>query len=105
MDALDNFQYTTADGDDLLVRDLVKHPKTLTAEQLAEIKRVALAEPTLNNRTVTERANVTGVNVTLQYPDDAPEAVSEVAAAAEQLRAEMRRQHPDVRLVSRICPR
>lgn len=97
VDSLSNFQYTKAEGDDLVVRDLVDDDTDLDAAAVRDqIRAIALAEPMLLNRLVPQRAHVTGVNVTVQLPGKKPSEVPEVAAYARQLAAKMRAQYPDV---------
>ena len=45
VDSLSNYQHTRADGDDLVVSDLVEDAMSLSDEELAEIRKIALAEP------------------------------------------------------------
>ncbi|MEO1084831.1 MAG: hypothetical protein AAFY88_11370, partial [Acidobacteriota bacterium] len=70
VDSVTNFQHTRADGDDLVVEDLVSGSASLTPGRLAEVRDIALAEPLLNGRLVSSAADVTGVNVTLQMPGE-----------------------------------
>lgn len=98
VDSISNFQYTKSDGDDLIVKDLVKNAETLTTEELKEIKNIALAEPLLINRLISDKAHTTGVNVTLNYPQlsltEVPEAVAYARAMADKIRAE----HPNIKV-------
>lgn len=59
VDSITNFQYTQADGDDLVVRDLVTDPTGLSPAALSEIRRVALAEPLLVDNLVARDGRVT----------------------------------------------
>lgn len=97
VDSITNFQHTRADGDDLIVEDLVRGARQLTPEKLASIKHIALSEPLLVDRLISPSAEVTGVNVVLQLPGKAqhlevPEAAKFANAIAERLRAA----HPGV---------
>ena len=67
VDSVTNFQSTTADGDELIVEDLVQGAYDLSAETLAEKRRLALAEPLIKDQLLTEAGDVTAVNVVLQY--------------------------------------
>lgn len=98
VDSISNFQYTKSDGDDLIVRDLITNASTLSNEELKEIKTIALAEPLLINRLISDKAHTTGVNVTLNYPQksltEVPEAVAYARAMADKIRTE----HPDIKV-------
>lgn len=81
VDSITNFQHTYAEQDDLIVIDLVDDVDNLSAEDLAYIKNVALNEPLLVHRLVSESANAAGVNVTIELPGkneitEGPEVVS-----------------------------
>jgi uncharacterized protein len=94
VDSLANFQHTEAEGDDLLVMDLVDEELSLDAQSQAKIRRIALSEPILLNRIVSDHAHVTGVNVTVQLPGKKLSEVPEVVAFSRKLAAEIEAQHP-----------
>ncbi|MDT8385688.1 MAG: MMPL family transporter [Gammaproteobacteria bacterium] len=94
VDSIANFQHTEAEGDDLLVMDLVDAELELDEQSRAKIRRIALSEPVLLNRIISDRAHVTGVNVTVQLPGNTPTEVPEVAAFARNLAAEIESQYP-----------
>jgi hypothetical protein len=97
VDSLSNFQYTEAEGDDLIVRDLVDEDTNLDDPAVRDkIRSIALAEPMLLNRLVPDRAHVTGINVTVQLPGEKVTEVPEIAAFARQLAADMRVKYPDI---------
>ena len=100
VDSLSNFQHTYAQADDLVVEDLVTGAAELSAEQLAAIRDVALNEPFLRNQLVSDRAHVTGINVTLQFPEESSAEVPAAVAAARALAGQVESDHPglDVRL-------
>ena len=70
VDAVTNFQHTSAEEDDLLVRDLVEDVAARSGAERNAARDVALAEPLLVRRLVNEDATVSGVNVTLQLPGE-----------------------------------
>ena len=97
VDSIANFQHTTALEDDLVVRDLVLPPEQWDEVSLAEVRRVALSDPTLVNRLVSASGDVTGINITVQLPgirstEETPEVVEFVRSLAEKTR----QAHPDV---------
>ncbi|GMQ96367.1 MAG: MMPL family transporter [Gammaproteobacteria bacterium] len=93
VDSISNFQYTKAQGDDLIVRDLVTDSANLSEEDLAKIRKVALSEPLLVTRLVSSKGHVTAVNITVQLPridetKETPEVVTFVRTLADEIRAD-----------------
>ena len=96
VDAVTNFQYTRADGDDLIVSDLVEGAAGRSEDELAAARVVALSDPRLVNYLIPERAHVTGVNVTLQLPGLSPNESDEAAAHARVLVSEVEAAYPEI---------
>jgi predicted RND superfamily exporter protein len=97
VDSLSNFQFTSADGDDLLVRDLVRGATTLSQSELGAIRDIALNEPLLAGQLVSPDGRVTAINVSLQMPglstsSETPQVVRFTRALAD----EVREQYPGV---------
>ncbi|MDH3527851.1 MAG: hypothetical protein OEM43_10190, partial [Gammaproteobacteria bacterium] len=63
VDSLTNFQHSRAEGDELMVADLVENAGQLTETELARIRTIALAEPSLANRLVSAAGHVSAINV------------------------------------------
>ncbi len=105
VDSLANFQYTTADGDDLYVRDLVDPQELADAEARARLRDIALSDPRIAGSILGLNGDVSVVNVTVELPEDGLlEAVAEVAEFARALAAEAERQFPgmDLRVVGTV---
>ncbi len=99
VDSITNYQHTEAYGDDLIVEDLVPDTGSLALADLERIRRIALNEPLLVHRIVSETGHVTGVNVTIQLPDpdvQTGKEVPEVTAFARQLVEEIREANPEL---------
>jgi len=97
VDSLTNFQHTFAQGDDLVVADLVTNPSSLDESQLDAIRKVVFSEPLLVNRLVSETAEVTGVNVTVQTPGERRDVEPlEVANYARDLVERFKGRYPDI---------
>jgi len=97
VDSLSNFQHTYAKGDDMVVADLVRHAKQLSNDELDKIRDIALHEPQLVKRNVSEQGHVTGINVTVQLPGKDPVSEGpEVTQHARQLADKIRAEHPEV---------
>lgn len=96
VDSITNFQYSHAEGDELVVRDLVPETTDLSQDRLREIEAVALTEPLLLHRLVSAPAHVTGVNVTVELPGEGLHEVREVADHARDLVRDMRTRYPHI---------
>lgn len=71
VDSLTNFQHTEANGDELVVADLVQDPLSLSKADLQKIQAVAVAEPQLLNRAVNPEGNVLAINISFSFPNKA----------------------------------
>ena len=99
VDSLANFQYTTADGDDLYVRDLVDPQELVRAEVRSQIRAVALSDPRIASSILALDGDVSVVNVTVELPEEGLlEAVAEVAEFARSVAAEAEQRFPDMDL-------
>lgn len=70
VDSITNFQHTYSEEDDLMVADLVEDPSVLTQDELERIREIALDQPALVDRLVASNSEVTGVNITVNLPDE-----------------------------------
>ena len=96
VDALTNFQYTRAEGDDLYVDDLSYESSLKTPEEIAEIKRRALKEPLLVNRILNAKGSVTAINITVKLPGvDSAKEIPEVTAAVRKMIEEFKTKYPN----------
>ena len=105
VDSIANFQHTTADGDDLSVRDLVDPTKLGDAEERSRIRATALADARLAGNLLARDGGVSAVSVTVQLPEeDEAFRIPEVAAFARGLAAEAEERFPgiDLRLVGTV---
>ena len=96
VDSVTNFQYSWADGDDLTVEDLIRDGASMSADDLAFRRREALAEPLLRGSLISPDARTTGINVTLQYPEESITEVPEAVAVARDLADQLRARHPGI---------
>jgi len=96
VDALTNFQHTRAEGDDLYVDDLSYESSLKTPEEIAEIKRRALAEPLLVNRILNTKGSVTAINITVKLPGiDSAKEIPEVTAFVRKMIEDFKAKHPN----------
>lgn len=96
--SLTNFQHTRAEGDELIVEDLVRDAGRLSDTDLAVIKEIALAEPLLVNSLVSQGAHVSGVNVNIIKPEKDMNESLQVATQARQLAREIEAKYPGISL-------
>lgn len=96
VDAITNFQYTRAEGDDLYVDDLSYESHLKTPEEIAKIREVALKEPLLMHRLINEKGSVTAINVTLRLPGiDTAKEIPEVTQNTREMIAAFQEKHPE----------
>ena len=96
VDSITNFQRTYAVEDDLVVADLVENAENLSRAELTKIKQVALNEPLLLHRIISENAAVTAVSVTINLPKNSPEGSPLVTAFARDLVAKVKEKNPNL---------
>lgn len=96
VDSLSNYQYTRADGDELLVSSLVEEADHLDEFLANEIERIALSKPFLVNRLVSADGTVTGINVTILKPEDNDQAVYEVSRYVSEIVDDFEAAYPEV---------
>lgn len=97
VDSITNYQHTIADGDDLLVDNLVTDALKRSAEELAAAKEIALQEPSLAGRLISHKSDVTAVNVSMEMPGlDPSKETPEVANAAYDIQAYFKSKYPDL---------
>ena len=105
VDSITNFQHTTADGDDILVRDLVDEDVRGDAGERSRIRAIALAEPRLAGRLIARDSGVSGIDVTVQLPDgDEMLGGARVTEFARGLANQVRKRFPgiDVRVTGLV---
>jgi len=99
VDSITNFQYTFAEGDELIVEDLVSNTADLSPGQLAAVKKIALAEPLLVDKFVSAAGHVSVINITVKLPGIDPLAEQpEVASFVRNMRSEFLAEHPDTKM-------
>ncbi len=105
VDSLANFQHTTADGDDLYVRDLIDPQLLSDADARSQIRGIALSDPRIEGAILARDGDVSVVNVTIELPAEGQlEAITEVAGFARDLAAEAEERFPgmDLRTVGTV---
>lgn len=99
VDSITNFQHTEAAGDDLRVSPLLPDDAEITAGRIAKLREVALHEPQLIGRLISERGHVTAVVITSQLPPVEQQTRRELPAtvlAARALRDRYLQEYPEI---------
>mgnify|MGYP006156476489 CR=1 FL=1 len=97
IDSITNFQYTEAQEDDLIVRDMAKNAQSLSDEALAKVRAAVLAEPALKNRLISERGHVTGININVQLQvDERTEGSQIIVQFVRDMISSFQDEHPDI---------
>ena len=99
VDSITNFQWTRADGDDIIIGDLVPEG-SITKEVALNAKSVALDEPLILNSLVSSDAKFTGINITFIKPDDSVEAgntVVEIMSHIRPIQKSLEEKYPDIK--------
>lgn len=97
VDSISNFQHTHAEGDDLIVEDLVSDAENLSDADLTRIKNITLNEPLLKQRLISPKAHVTSISATISLPNiNQVKEVPEVMTFARNLAEETRKLAPDI---------
>jgi len=96
VDSLTNYQYSYANEDEMIVDDLVGDTERLSTLELNKIKRIALNEPALVNKIISENAHVSMVNVRVQLPGIDPMTEGpEVSAYVRHIKTQFLKQYPE----------
>ena len=97
VDSISNFQHTFAEGDDLVVQDLITDAKNLSAAEIKKIREIATTEPLLVQRLVSPEGHVIAVSATIQLPGkNETKEVPEVVKFSRAMADEIRELAPDV---------
>ena len=98
VDSITNFQWTRAEGDNIIISDLVPDGK-ISKDTAEKAKEVALNEPMLVNLLISPDTNYTAINVTIIKPDDSVAAgnvVREVMSFIRPIQKQLKEKYTDV---------
>jgi predicted RND superfamily exporter protein len=96
VDAVTNFQHTSAAEDDLYVDDLSYESALKSESEILEIREKALKEPLLVNRILNEEGSVTAINITVRLPgEDSAIEIPEVTLFVRDMIADFKANHPN----------
>ena len=96
VDSLTNYNHTQAEGDDLIVEPLVDGAGSLSDDDIARIRKIALSEPSLAGRLVSRDGRVAGLVVTFALPEKSDDAEIKIYKYIRALLDKTRKKHPDI---------
>jgi predicted RND superfamily exporter protein len=94
VDSLANFQHTWADGDNLVVEDLISD-KNISNDDIEQVRGVSLNEPLIYRRLISRDSKTTGINIKIQLPRESSNEIPNVAAYSQNLRNKYVELYPD----------
>jgi len=95
--SLSNFQYVSAAGDVIVVRDLIDTDEAFSTEFVDSIEQFVMNKPSLVDSFVSVDGTVSAVNITVQKPVDDPQAVFEIIAYVRGMVRDFEARYPNVR--------
>lgn len=100
VDSVTNFQHSYAEGDDLIVGDLIEQASAMSPGDIEAKTKVALGEPLLVGRLISPEGKVVAANVTLTLPGERDNEQSPSVEAARKIAQAIEHDYPsvDVRL-------
>jgi predicted RND superfamily exporter protein len=98
VNSLTNFQHTRADGDELMVGDLVRNAMELSGEEIEIARDRALNEPQLVNRLVSPSGHVAGVSILVVRPEEDPLETVEIMRHVSRMLDDFRQRHPALKV-------
>lgn len=96
VDSLTNFQHARANGDDVVIEDLVTVTPAATEADLAAAREIALDRPDVVGRLVSADGAVAAVYLNAIIPPDNHHAVNETVAAARAIAGDVEQRFPDI---------
>ncbi len=99
VNSLTNFQHTYAEGDEMIVRDLVADPSVISQEEADAVKAIALDRIELLNSMIDPGSTITQVQVLFTLPGKNPEVEAPlIYEEARALMAKYEEAHPEIDL-------
>ncbi|MEM7190416.1 MAG: efflux RND transporter permease subunit, partial [Pseudomonadota bacterium] len=97
VDSITNFQHTRAEGDEMIVNDLVPNPDSVTAEEAAAAKTTAFERVELRNYYVSAASDLTMIQALFTLPGvDPVNEVPSIVAQVKEMRAAMEEKYPEI---------
>lgn len=106
VDSVTNYQHTEADGDDLIIRNLLESPDSLSEESARRIIDIASSKPELNYRMLSVENNALAVIAEARLDTDDNQALIDAHEFVSPYLADLRNRYPDVEFaLTGIVPR
>jgi predicted RND superfamily exporter protein len=98
VDSLANYQHTESVDDDMSVANLYEEAKNLTDEELVALEKIAVNEPLLVHRLISEKAHITAINIVIEIPADGKMTtiIPEVVQHTRELKAYIEETYPEL---------
>ena len=97
VNSITRFQNSYADGDSMIIEDLVVDPYNVTDEEAARAKEIALSRVEIVNQLIDEKSSVTPISVIFRLPGvDLANEIPEVMAEVRPMLATFKAQYPDI---------
>ena len=97
VNSITRFQNSYADGDMMVVEDLVPDPQMVTAEEAARARATALDRVEIRNSLISGDASATAISVIFRLPGvDLVSEIPNINAEAEPLLERYRAEYPDI---------
>ena len=97
VNSITRFQNTYADGDMMVVMDLVPEPSMVTKNEAAAAKKAALNRIEIRNSLINDDGSATAISVIFRLPGiDLVSEIPKINAEAEPLFAKYRAKYPDI---------
>ena len=96
VDSISNYQNIRAEGDDLVVHDLIQDAAQYSEEEIASGREIALDRPTLAGRLLSHDVHVTAVQVLVIKPEKSLNEVPEIMAFARDLEQRFESKYPNI---------
>ncbi len=98
VNSLANFSHSWAEGDELIIEELITDPGQLTDEDLQAIRKIALEEPLLVNTQISVDGALALVWVTITSSDESVANNNEIVSYCETLAETFREKYPDINI-------
>ncbi len=98
VDSITNYQHSVADGDTLVVQDLVGELEPLDTAAINRLASIATQEQTLVNRLVSPSADSTAIHVSMRIPEPLITNTQEMMTQARALAANIQADNPHLEI-------
>ena len=95
VDSLTNYSHTIVEGEDLIVAPLVEGASELSDEDIERIKNIALNEPELVNRLVSDEGHIGALVISFVKADDNNSMVTQVPNYLNEIMEMARERNPN----------